>query len=100
MPDTDLEISRGGGAVIQTLRQGGGGQSLFLRPLVPQSGLKIRGEPRPPGPSPRSATATFTPHKDHKVIYFCLSVRNMNGWGGGRGEGGEVEQLLTWNFIG
>ena len=94
MLDTDLEIS--GGAVIQTLRQRGGGgggggggslQNFVFRPLVPQSGLKIRGEPRPPGPFPRSATTTFTPHKDHKVINFCFSERNMNGWGGGRGGG-------------
>ena len=72
MPDTDLEISRGGeGGHPDPETRGGGGslQNFVFRPLVPQSGLKIRGgggEPRPPGPSPRSATATFTPHKDHK----------------------------------
>ena len=75
MPDTDLEISRGGeggggngGHPDPETRGGGGGslQNFVFRPLVPQSGLKIRGELRPPGPSPRSATATFTPHKDHK----------------------------------
>ena len=67
---------------------GGGRGSLpnFFRPLGPQFGLKIRGEPSSPGPSPSSATATFTPLKDHKVMNFCSSERNMNVWGGRRGE--------------
>ena len=40
---------------------GGGGASLpifFVRPFGPQFGLKIRGEPGPLGPYPRSTTAT------------------------------------------
>ena len=41
--DPDLQIS--GGEVIQTLR------------FLDQFGLKIRGEPGPPGTSPRSTTA-------------------------------------------
>ena len=41
--DPDLQIK--GGGVIQTLR------------FLDQSGLKIRGEPGPPGTSPRSTTA-------------------------------------------
>ena len=90
---------------IQTLRQRGGGslQNFVFGPLVPQSGLNIRGEPRPPGPFPRSATTTFTPHKDHKVINFCFSERNMNGWGGGRGGGGKGRTVndmeLRWGIL-
>ena len=57
MPDPDLGIREGGGAVIQTLRQGGGGGlQKFFRPLQPQFGLKIRGSPGPPGPSNGSLT--------------------------------------------
>ena len=43
--DPDLQIRKGGGGVIQTLR------------FLDQFGLKIRGEPGPPGTSPRSTTA-------------------------------------------
>ena len=47
--DPDLQIREGGGgAVIQTLREGGTGLIKFFRPFGPQFGLKIRGEGRAP----------------------------------------------------
>ena len=54
--------------VIQTLRKGGrrsgGGlqktQKIFFRPFGPQFGLKIRGNPGPPGPSPSPALFFFS----------------------------------------
>ena len=53
MPDPDLEI-RG---------RGGGGQSpkITFQPFTPQFGLKIRGEPGPPGHSPGSVTGNLDP---------------------------------------
>ena len=47
-----------GGAVIQTLRQGGGGGGLqkFFQPFQLQFCLKIRGSPGPLGPSNGSPT--------------------------------------------
>ena len=65
-----LEILLGLQGRIQTFRQGGpghpdpeirrwGARSLkqnFFRPFGPQFGLKIRGLPGPPGPSPGSVT--------------------------------------------
>ena len=52
--DPDLEIRRGGWAVIQPLHKGGGSPppQIFFRPLRPQCGLKIRGGPWPPAPPP------------------------------------------------
>ena len=48
---------RGRGAVIQSLRKGGGGlKETFFAPFGPHFGLKIRGDPSPPGPFPGSAT--------------------------------------------
>ena len=44
----DLQI-RGGGAVIQTLREGGA-QKHYFRPFGPQFGPKIRGDPGTPAP--------------------------------------------------
>ena len=71
--DSDLQIR--GGAVIQTLRYGGGGRSQKknfapppqkkkFRPFGPPFGLKIRGGLGPPDPSPGSATGI----KDHFQI--------------------------------
>jgi len=58
VPDTDLEISGGGGGVIQTLRQEGGTVSKnFFSTLRVSVWFKNRGEgPGPPGPSRGSAT--------------------------------------------
>ena len=38
-------------------------QQKLFRPYGPQFGIKIREGPSPPGPSPRSATASDTPRK-------------------------------------
>ena len=72
MPDPDLEI-KGGGRLYRPLdKRGdggwGGGQSpkKFFQPFGPQFGLKIRGAPGPPGPSPGSATAMLS--------FYCRGV--------------------------
>ena len=65
MADTDLQRRGSGGGVGGA---GGGGhpdpeigggvvsKKFFFRPFGRQFGLKIRGTPAPPGPSPGSAT--------------------------------------------
>ena len=56
----NLEIIGGGGWVGSSRpleKWGAGLQKNFFPPFGPQFGLKIRGEPGPPGPSPGSATA-------------------------------------------
>ena len=57
--DPDPQI-RGGGGVIPEISVGGLGavsKKLVFQPFGPQSGLKIRGYPGPPGPSPGFATS-------------------------------------------
>ena len=59
VPDPGLETRRGGGHPDPEIRGGGGrepGLQNFFRPFGLRFGLKIRGEPAPPGPSPGSAT--------------------------------------------
>ena len=46
LPDPDLEI-RGGGGVIQTLRQGGRSPPKMFWPFGPHFGLRIEGGPAP-----------------------------------------------------
>ena len=67
MPDPDLEI-RGGGAVIQTIRNGGIGlpKNIF-RPLGPQFGLTIMGGQGPPGRSSGSATAIYIGQPEFRI---------------------------------
>ena len=59
--DPDLQIRWGGGEGSEghpdpEKRGGGGLKKEFFRPFGPQFGLKIRGVPSPPGPSPGSGT--------------------------------------------
>ena len=56
MPDPDLEIRGRGG-------EGRGGRSpkRIFWPFEPQFGLKIRGEPGPPGHSPGPAAGNLDP---------------------------------------
>ena len=61
--DPDPQIrGGGGGGVIQTLRLVWGDwglsqKKIFFQPFGPQSGLKIKGCPGPPVPSPGFATS-------------------------------------------
>ena len=61
--DSDLEI-RGGG-------EGGRSPRKIFRPFGPQFGLKIRGEPGPPGPSPGSVTV----FSRYRVVVMMGSTR-------------------------
>ena len=67
MPDPDLEI-RGGGGVIQTLRQGGGGlpPNIFW-PFGPHFGLRIKG-----GPAPR--VPLMDPSLYHDIRFTVVGI--------------------------
>ena len=60
MTKPDLQIRRGGG--------GGRSQKEFFRPFGLQFGLKIRGGPGSPGPSPGSVTG----------VYWALRTDNLS----------------------
>ena len=62
MPDPDLEI-RGG--------EGGAVSKRIFRPFEPQFGLKIRGEPGPPGHSPGSASGNLDPVV-YSIFHICF----------------------------
>ena len=58
--DTDLQIRGGGGRGGHPdfeIREARSQNFCFFRPFGTRFGLKMRGDPAPPGPSPGSATA-------------------------------------------
>ena len=68
----------GGGAVTQILRKRGGpvSKKKFFRPFGPLFGLKLRGGPPPPAPSPRYATEEIrrlcSPTKNEEKMFQNL----------------------------
>ena len=53
--DPDFQV-RGRPGHPESEISGGAGLKIFFRPFGPHFGIKIRGSPGPPGPSPGSAT--------------------------------------------
>ena len=71
----DLQI-RGGGAVIQTLREGGGGSKTLFSALRASVWSKNKGGPGYPGPSHGSATATIVLNIRHYVVDLSFAAIN------------------------
>ena len=90
VPDTDLEI-REWGRSSRSLENGGGAgggclQKNFFRPFGPQFGLKIKGGPGPPSPSPGSATfllfffhrRSFSPLVAASISHFLTAATKFS----------------------
>ena len=58
---------------------GGGVKKIFFRPFGPLFRPKIGGGPGPPGPSPGSATASFSPHHEKTKKGSACRVSKLPG---------------------
>ena len=78
VPDPDLEIRRGGWAVIQPLHKGGAvPPPIFFSAVKASVWFKNKGGPWPPAPPPGSATARVVPCHSSVIFSDFLYVRHL-----------------------